>query len=135
MDEIKKTDLPEDPGLDLGSVRIADEVIASIAGIAAMDTVGVVGMSSGLIGGMAELIGKKNPAKGVKVQVGAREVAVDAYIIVEYGLRIPDVALQVQEKIKEAIETATGMTVVEVNVHVQGVGFSQGDTDEELRVR
>jgi uncharacterized alkaline shock family protein YloU len=135
MDESKKTDSPEDPILDLGVVRIADEVIASIAGIAAMDTVGVVGMSSGLIGGMAELIGKKNPAKGVKVQVGAREVAVDVYIIVEYGLRIPDVALQVQEKIKEAIETATGMSVVEVNVHVQGVGFSQGDTDEELKVR
>lgn len=135
MDEEKKTGSAEEPYLDIGSVRIADEVIASIAGIAAMDTVGVVGMSSGLIGGMAELIGKRNPAKGVKVQVGAREVAVDVYIIVEYGLRIPDVALQVQEKIKEAIETATGMSVVEVNVHVQGVGFSQGDTDEELRVR
>jgi uncharacterized alkaline shock family protein YloU len=135
MDELKKTGSAEEPYLDIGSVRIADEVIASIAGIAAMDTVGVVGMSSGLIGGMAELIGKRNPAKGVKVQVGAREVAVDVYIIVEYGLRIPDVALQVQEKIKEAIETATGMSVVEVNVHVQGVGFSQGDTDEELRVR
>ena len=135
MDDLKKTGSPEETYLDIGSVRIADEVIASIAGIAAMDTVGVVGMSSGLIGGMAELIGKRNPAKGVKVQVGAREVAVDVYIIVEYGLRIPDVALQAQEKIKEAIETATGMSVVEVNVHVQGVGFSQGDTDEELRVR
>ena len=135
MDEMHKPESTEEPFLDLGSVRISDEVIASIAGIAAMDTVGVVSMSSGLIGGMAELIGKKNPAKGVKVQVGAREVAVDVYIIVEYGIRIPDVALQVQEKIKEAIETATGMAVVEVNVHVQGVGFSQGDTDEELRVR
>ena len=135
MDDIKKIGSTEEPYLDIGSVRIADDVIASIAGIAAMETVGVVGMSSGLIGGMAELIGKRNPAKGVKVQVGAREVAVDVYIIVEYGLRIPDVALQVQEKIKEAIETATGMSVVEVNVHVQGVGFSQGDTDEELKVR
>jgi uncharacterized alkaline shock family protein YloU len=121
--------------MDLGSVRIADEVIASIAGIAAADVTGVVGMSSGLIGGMAEMMGKKNPAKGVKVQVGAREVAVDLYIIVEYGLRIPDVALQVQEKVKEAVETATGLSVIEVNVHVQGVGFSQVDTDEELRLR
>lgn len=135
MDEIGKPGLSDEHPLDIGTVRIADEVIASIAGIATMDTVGVVGMSSGLIGGMTELIGKKNPAKGVKVQVGASEVAVDVYVIVEYGLRIPDVALQVQEKVKEAIETATGMTVVEVNVHVQGVGFSQGDTDEELRVR
>ena len=65
MDDIKKTGLTEEPYLDIGSVRISDDVIASIAGIAAMETVGVVGMSSGLIGGMAELIGKRNPAKGV----------------------------------------------------------------------
>ncbi len=135
MDNSKKTGSVNDNVLDLGSVRIADEVIASIAGIAATDVVGVVGMSSGLIGGMAEMMGKKNPSKGVKVQVGAREIAVDLYIIVEYGLRIPDVALQVQEKVKEAVETATGMSVIEVNVHVQGVGFSQSDTDEELRLR
>ena len=135
MDSTKQTGMAEDESLDLGSVRIADEVIASIAGIAATDVPGVVGMSSGLIGGMAEMMGKKNPAKGVKVQVGAREVAVDLYIIVEYGLRIPDVALQVQEKVKEAVETATGLSVIEVNVHVQGVGFSQVDTEEELRLR
>ena len=135
MDDSKITDIAGDQGMDLGSIRIADEVIASIAGIAAVDVTGVVGMSSGLIGGMAEMMGKKNPAKGVKVQVGAREVAVDLYIIVEYGLRIPDVALQVQEKVKEAVETATGLSVIEVNVHVQGVGFSQVDTDEELRLR
>ena len=135
MDNSKKMDSTGDDYIDLGSVRIADEVIASIAGITAVDVPGVVGMSSGLIGGMAEMMGKKNPAKGVKVQVGAREVAVDLYIIVEYGLRIPDVALQVQEKVKEAVETATGLSVIEVNVHVQGVGFSQGETDEELRLR
>ena len=135
MDSSNKTGPAGDSYLDLGSVRIADEVIASIAGIAAVDVPGVVGMSSGLIGGMAEMMGKKNPSKGVKVQVGAREVAVDLYIIVEYGLRIPDVALQVQEKVKEAVEVATGLSVIEVNVHVQGVGFSQGDTDEELRLR
>jgi uncharacterized alkaline shock family protein YloU len=135
LDSSKKPGTLQDENDDLGSVRIADEVIASIAGIAAMDVSGVVGMSSGLIGGMAEMMGKKNPAKGVKIQVGEHEVAVDLYIIVEYGLRIPDVALLVQEKVKEAIETATGLTVVEANVHVQGVGFAQGDTDEELRVR
>lgn len=120
---------------DLGNVRIADEVIATIAGIAATDVSGVVGMSTGLIGGVAEMMGKKNPAKGVKVQVGEREVAVDVYIIVEYGQRIPDVAMEVQEKVKEAIESATGLSVVEVNVHVQGVGFPDGEEEEEVRVR
>lgn len=135
MDKSRKSGPTGDDNLELGSVRISDEVIASIAGIATMDVPGVVSMSSGLIGGMAEMIGKRNPAKGVKVQVGAREVAIDLFILVEYGLRIPDVALQVQEKVKEAVETATGMTVIEINVHVQGVGFSQGDSDEDLRVR
>ena len=135
MDNSRKKNPDGDEFLDLGSVRIADEVIASIAGIATLDVPGVVEMSSGLIGGMAEMIGKKNPAKGVKVQVGAREVAVDLYVVVEYGLRIPDVALQVQEKVKEAIETATGMTVLEINVHVQGVGFSRNDSEEDLRLR
>ena len=135
MDNSRKSGLIGDELMDLGSVRIADEVIASIAGIATMDVPGVVGMSSGLIGGMAEMMGKKSTSIGVKVQVGAREVAVDLYVVVEYGLRIPDVALQVQEKVKEAVETATGLTVLEINVHVQGVGFSRGDTDEDLRVR
>ncbi len=135
MDNSRKSGQIGDEMMDLGSVRIADEVIASIAGIATMDVPGVVGMSSGLIGGMAEMMGKKSTSKGVKVQVGTREVAVDLYIVVEYGLRIPDVALQVQEKVKEAVETATGLTVLEINVHVQGVGFSRGDTDEDLRVR
>lgn len=135
MDNSRKSGPAGDDILELGSVRISDEVIASIAGIATMDVPGVVSMSSGLIGGMAEMIGKRNPAKGVKVQVGAREVAIDLFILVEYGLRIPDVALQVQEKVKEAVETATGLTVLEINVHVQGVGFSQGDSDEDLRVR
>ena len=135
MDNSRKSGLIGEELMDLGSVRIADEVIASIAGIATMDVPGVVGMSSGLIGGMAEMMGKKSTSKVVKVQVGAREVAVDLYIVVEYGLRIPDVALQVQEKVKEAVETATGLTVLEINVHVQGVGFSRGDTDEDLRVR
>ena len=103
MDNSRKSGLIGEELMDLGSVRIADEVIASIAGIATMDVPGVVGMSSGLIGGMAEMMGKKSTSKGVKVQVGAREVAVDLYIVVEYGLRIPDVALQVQEKVKEAL--------------------------------
>jgi len=120
---------------DIGNVKISDEVVAAIAGMTAVDVPGVVGMSAGLVGGIADLIGKKNPAKGVKVHIGEREVAVDLYIVVEYGQRIPDVALIVQEKVKEAIETSTGMAVVEVNVHVQGVGFTQDEPENGIRVR
>lgn len=120
---------------DVGSVRIADEVVGIIAGLAATEVSGVAGMSGGLVGGIAEMLGKKNLSKGVKVEVGEREAAIDLYIIVEYGVRIPDVALRVQENVKRAIESMTGLDVVEINIHVQGVGFSQEGREEDLRVR
>lgn len=120
---------------DVGSIRIADEVVGIIAGMAAMEISGVAGMSGGLVGGFAEMLGKKNLSKGVKVEVGEKEAAVDLFIIVEYGIRIPDVALRVQENVKKAIESMTGLDVVEVNVHVQGVGFSYDAKEEEVRVR
>jgi len=132
MDKNERVDRIEHS--DVGSIRIADEVVGIIAGMAAMEIPGVAGMSGGLVGGFAEMLGKKNLSKGVKVEVGEKEAAVDLYIIVEYGIRIPDVALRVQENVKKGIESMTGLDVVEVNVHVQGVGFPEGK-EEELRVR
>ena len=120
----------------LGSIRIADEVVSIIAGLAATEIDGIAGMSGGLVGGIAEMLGKKNFAKGVKVEVGEKEAAVDLFIIVKYGVRIPDVAIAVQENVKQAIETMTGLSVVEVNIHVQGVGFPEAEKKvEEVRVR
>ena len=120
----------------LGSIRIADEVVSIIAGLAATEVDGIAGMSGGIAGGIAEMLGRKNFAKGVKVEVGEKEAAVDLYIIVKYGVRIPDVALAAQENVKQAIETMTGLSVVEVNVHVQGVGFPETEVrEEEVRVR
>ena len=119
----------------LGSVKIADEVVSIIAGLAATEIDGIAGMSGGLVGGIAEMLGRKNFSKGVKVEVGEREAAIDLYIIVKYGVRIPDVALAAQENIKRAIETMTGLSVVEVNVHVQGVHFPEEEpVEEEVRV-
>ena len=119
----------------LGSIKIADEVVSIIAGLAATEIDGIAGMSGGLVGGIAEMLGRKNFSKGVKVEVGEREAAIDLYIIVKYGVRIPDVALAAQENIKRAIETMTGLSVVEVNVHVQGVNFPEEETKEaEVRV-
>ena len=119
---------------DVGTIRIADEVVAIVAGLAATEIPGVAGMSGGLVGGIAEMLGKKNIAKGVKVEVGEREAAVDLFVIVEYGVRIPDIALTVQENVKRAIESMTGLEVIEVNVHVQGVGFAE-DKEADIRVR
>lgn len=119
----------------LGTIRIADEVVSIIAGLAATEVEGVAGMSGGIAGGIAEILGRKNFSKGVKVEVGEKEAAVDLYIIVKYGSRIPDVALNVQESVKNAIENMTGLNTVEVNVHVQGVGFPEDVKEEEVRVR
>ncbi|HHX50474.1 MAG TPA: Asp23/Gls24 family envelope stress response protein [Clostridia bacterium] len=120
---------------DIGSIRIADEVVAVIAGLAATEVEGVAGMSGGIAGGIAEMLGRKNLAKGVKVEVGEKEAAVDIHVIVEFGVRIPDVALNIQQSVKKAIESMTGLKVVETNVHVQGVSFPQIERPEEDQQR
>lgn len=110
---------------EYGSIRIADEVVAIVAGLAATEVEGVAGMSGGIAGGIAEILGKKNLTKGVKVEVGEKEAAIDLFIIVEYGVKIPDVCWEIQEKVKRAVESMTGLNVVEVNVHVQGVNIEK----------
>jgi uncharacterized alkaline shock family protein YloU len=122
---------------ELGAVRIANEVVAIVAGLAATEVPGVAAMSGGLAGGIAERLGQKNLSKGVKVEVGEKEAAVDLFVIVDYGIRIPDVASQMQVSVQRAIETMTGLKVIEVNVHVQGVVFAKEgeEVEEEARVR
>ncbi len=110
---------------NLGFIKITDEVIAIIAGIAANDIPGVAGMSGGITGGISEAFGRRNFTKGVKVEVGQKEAAIDLYIIVEYGFRIPDVAWSIQERVKKDIEDMAGLSVVEVNIHIQGVNFEK----------
>ena len=119
----------------LGTIRIADEVVSIIAGLAATEVEGVAGMSGGIAGGIAETLGRKNFSNGVKAEVREKEAAIDLYIIVKYGVRIPDIALNVQEAVKAAIENMTGLSTVEVNVHVQGVGFPEDVKTAEVRVR
>ncbi|MFX4260971.1 Asp23/Gls24 family envelope stress response protein [Pelotomaculum propionicicum] len=119
----------------LGSIRIADDVVKVIAGLAAMEIKGVAGMSGGFAGGIAELLGRKNLSKGIKVEVGEKEAAIDLSVILDYGVRIPDVAAQIQESVKSAVERMTGLVVVEANVNVQGVAFASELKEEEHRVR
>ncbi len=134
MDEKNRDSLNE-----MGTVKISEEVVAIIAGIAAMDVPGVAGMSGGIAGGIAEILGRKNLSKGVKVEVGDREAAIDLYIIVEYGCRIPDVSWDIQERVKKAIETMTGLNVIEVNIHIQGVNidkdYRKESSEDALRLK
>ena len=107
---------------DNNEIKIADDVVAVIAGIAVSEVSGVYEMAGGFAGGITEVLsGKKNLAKGIKVEVGEKDTKIDVNIIVEYGVRIPDVAFEIQNRVKKAVETMTGLNVVEVNVHVQGV--------------
>lgn len=108
---------------DLGSIKIADEVVRIAAGLAATGVEGIAGMSGGVVGGITEMLGRKNMTKGVKVEVGEKETSVDLYVVVDYGVRIPEVAANVQESVKKAIENMTGLEVMEVNVNIQGVAF------------
>ncbi|MNL10638.1 Alkaline shock protein 23 [compost metagenome] len=88
-------------------------------------------MSGGFAGGIVELLGRKNLSKGVKVEVGQREAAVDVSVIIEYGNRLPEVAAEIQRNVKRSIETMTGLTVVEVNVHIHDVQFRSNNTVEK----
>lgn len=117
---------------EAGNVKISDEVVAIIAGLAATEVKGVAGMSGGIAGGIAEMLGRKNLSKGVKVEVGEKEAAIDVYIIVDYGTRIPDVAWNVQENVKKSVELMTGLKVVEVNIHIQGVNIDKKDATDSI---
>ena len=111
---------------EANTIKIADEVVAVIAGIAVSEIPGVYSMAGGFAGGITEVLsGKKNLSKGIKVEVGDKETKVDVNIIVEYGTRIPDVAFEIQNRVKKAVENMTGLKVAEVNVHVQGVNTQQ----------
>jgi len=114
---------PDYEKTEMGNIQIAPEVIEVIAGLASVEVEGVAGMSGGFGSGVAELLGRKNLAKGVKVEVGQKEAAIDVSIIIEYGHRIPSVAADIQRNVKMAIESMTGLEVVEVNVHIHGVHF------------
>ena len=87
-------------------------------------------MSGGIAGGIAELLGRKNQSKGVKVTIGEKQVNIDLYVVMEYGVKIPDVAWEIQEKVKKAVETMTGLNVIEVNIHVQGVTMDKAEDEE-----
>ena len=119
---------------DNNEIKIADDVVAVIAGIAVSEVPGVSGMAGGFAGGITEVLsGKKNLAKGIKVEVGEKETKIDVNIIVEYGIRIPDVAFEIQSRVKKAVEAMTGLVVAEVTVHVQGVNTESKEESEQAK--
>ena len=107
---------------ETNTIKISDDVVAVIAGVAVSEVSGVAEMAGGFAGGISEVLsGKKNLSKGIKVDVGEKETKIDVNIIVDYGVRIPDIAFDIQNRVKSAVEGMTGLKVTAVNVHVQGV--------------
>lgn len=109
--------------MEQGSVKISNDVIAIIAGVAAGKIEGVVGMSSGITGGITEMLGMKNLSRGVKVEVDKNEATIDLFITVEYGVKLSEVGENVQKNVKETVENMTGLQVLSVNVNIEDVSF------------
>ena len=135
---IPSDEIPE----EVGSVKVADEVISIVAGLAAIEVPGVARMSGGVMGGINDMLGKQNFSKGIKVTPNGKNVVSDVYVYIKYGYSIPDVAIALQEKIKEAVENMTGYEVTSVNIMVEGIrrkervnigeeSVSDEDLDEE----
>ena len=127
MSEEVKKEVKQD-----NSIQISEDVVANIAGMAIEGIKGIAEMSGGFAGGISEVLsGKKNMAKGIKVDIKEGKAKIDVNIIVEYGSRIPDVAYEIQVKSKKAVEDMTGLKVDEVNVHVQGVSTPSKKKEEK----
>lgn len=139
MGEEKKQSKKEEIVLSEGenNIEISDDVVAVIAGMAASEVSGVAEMAGGFAGGISEVLsGKKNLAKGIKVEIlDNKEARIDVNIIVEYGARIPDVAFEIQKRVKKSVENMTGLSVLEVNVHVQGVSTVQLEDKKQEEVK
>lgn len=126
-DEVVQAEVNE---IEENGIKIADDVVATIAGKSALEVKGVYSMAGGFAGGISEVFGKKSYTKGIKVDNTEKGLKIDVNIIVEYGARIPDVAYEIQNKVKNSIENMTGLKIEEVNVHIQGVNTETQKNEE-----
>ena len=108
-----------------GSIKISDEVIATIATIAVSEIEGVCGLYGSIAGEIVSKLGKKNFNKGVKITSTETDTIIDISLTVKYGIRIPEVAWEVQENVKKSVESMSGLNVEKVNIHIAGVEFEK----------
>lgn len=115
MNELVKEQSRED------KIRISEDVIATIAGIAASENENVVSLGGGFVDGIAGMLGRKSPSKGIKVELKENQVAIDLSAVMQYGCKIHEVARNMQSRIREAVGDMTGLEVVSVNISVIGI--------------
>lgn len=125
MDEIINKEL------ESGKIVISEDVLCTIASIAASEAEGVENMSGSIVGGIAEMIGKKNNSKGIKVSIDENVVNVEVHFVAKYGVKLTEVCWDIQQKVKKAIETMCGMDVSAVNVFVESVHIEKEAKKEE----
>lgn len=113
--------------INIGTVQIADDVVAIIAGLAATEVEGVKAMAGNITNELVAKLGMKNLSKGVEVEVEDNKVEVSLALILSYGYNIPDVSNKVQDKVKTAIENMTGLTVSAVNIRIANVDIENND--------
>lgn len=115
-----------------GSIKISEDAIAGIVSMVAAQIKGISAMSGSMTSGLTEMLGKKNLTKGVKVELDDQDVIIALYIFVEYGVKIPKLALEIQNHVRDAIQNMTGLRVKEVNIYVQGISFDHTEPVEEI---
>ena len=113
-----------------GSIHISEEAVATIVRMAADRVEGIAHAPLSMASGFTEKLGKKNPAKGVKVELSEQEVRIALYIYVDYGVKIPKLAMELQKEVRQAVQLMTGLSVKEVNIFVQGISFEK-ETERE----
>jgi uncharacterized alkaline shock family protein YloU len=108
---------------NIGEVKISDEVVAIVAGLAATEVEGVVSLGGNIVNESVARLGIKNLSKGVKVYVNEQTVSVNLNVNIKYGTSIPAVSENIQDKVKTAVETMTGLDVTEVNIKISGINI------------
>ncbi len=126
MNELVKEQTRED------KIRISEEVIATIAGIAATEVTDVASLSSGFVDGIAGMLGRKSPGRGIKVELKDTQVSIEISVVMQYGCKIHEVARDMQTRVRTAVEDMTGLEVL--NVHISILGVSMGKDTGKLQV-
>lgn len=108
-----------------GEIKVADEVVAIIAGLAATEVEGVSSMAGNITNEIVSRLGMKNLSKGIQIEIADNEVVVDVALNIAYGYSIPEVSTKVQKKVKSAIETMTGLSVATINVRIASVDMGE----------
>ena len=123
--EMDKNTYVLENGEEFGTVKIANDVVAMIAGLAATEINGVSGIVGHTANELMSKVGMKKQTKGVKVDILEKTVSVELAVYLEYGFNIPTTCNKVQEKVKSAIETMTGLEVADVNIRIVGINMSE----------